>query len=124
MEKIKDFQDVETRVDTGANEKIQSAGAQAGNGANQVKTGTDKPSGSLKHAASVAGGAVAGAAGAAVIMGFVVPEDAPEPVPETPDGINSAPGILPDAADFNGSQVPVAGSVNDDMSFSEAFGAA
>jgi hypothetical protein len=121
MNKTNDIQNRETRVDTNAQEEVQAAEAQPQNGENPEVKNTDK-AGRIKQVATGAGGAIAGAAGAVAIMGFVVPDDAPEP---PADSHPSAPaGPLPTVADFDGSEIPAASHVNDDMSFADAFASA
>jgi hypothetical protein len=77
----------------------------------------------LKQAAAGAGGAVAGAAGAILSMGFVVPEKAPD-IPDTSSSVDAPVGALPAADSFDAQRVPMATGVNDHMSFSEAFAVA
>jgi hypothetical protein len=59
----------------------------------------------------------AGVAGAALFMGFTLPE-------ETPESGAGMSAVLPTADDFSGTHVPTASGVNDGMSFTEAFAAA
>ncbi|MDR3268351.1 MAG: hypothetical protein LBT83_04710 [Tannerella sp.] len=118
MEKKIDFENVETRVETNANEAIQPAGAPTGDGVNQEEKSTDKSSGRFKQAASVAGGAVAGAAGAALVMGFTT-EHQEEGVHE-----DRPPHQVVSADEFNGAEVPVAHNLTPDMNFEQSFAAA
>jgi hypothetical protein len=123
MNATNDIQNQETRVDTNAQEEVQAAEAQPQNGGSPEVKNADK-AGRVRQAATVAGGAVAGAAGAGVIMGFVVPDDAPEQVSPTGSHSSFTAGPLPSAADFDGSEITEASHVNDDMSFAEAFASA
>jgi hypothetical protein len=120
MSKKNDIQNQETRVDTTAGEEVQAAETQPQNGEAPEVKNRDK-AGRIKQVATGAGGAVAGAAGAVALMGFVVPDKAPEPSISQ----NTTPaGPLPSAEDFDGSEIPAASHVNDDMSFAEAFASA
>jgi hypothetical protein len=71
----------------------------------------------LKEAGAGVGGAAVGAGAAMLFMGLT---PAPDPAPD-PDPV---PIPIPEPAHFDGSKVPIATGVNDDMSFSEAFAAA
>ncbi|MDR2042190.1 MAG: hypothetical protein LBP98_07745 [Tannerella sp.] len=115
------IQNQETRVEANAQGEVQAAAAQPQSGNSPEAGNTDK-AGRIKQAAMGVGGVVAGAAGAAVVMGFVVPDD-PPPGPASP-GDSQPAGPSPSVADFDGSEVPAASHVNDDMSFTEAFASA
>jgi hypothetical protein len=88
---------------------------------NETNGVSDKNAG-VKNVASGMAGGVVGAAGAMIITGFTTPENTPDPTPN-PDP-HTSPLSSPSAAGFDGSHVPVASHVTDDMSFSEAFASA
>jgi hypothetical protein len=123
MNKTNDIQNQETRVDIHAQEEVQAAEAQPQSGESLEVKNTDK-AGRIKQVAAGAGGAIAGAAGVGAIMGFVVPDDVPESAASVGSHRSAQADPLPSAADFDGSEVPEASHVNDDMSFAEAFASA
>lgn len=106
--------DDETRLETETN-------AESNKETTNVEEPQPKQTGKFKagSAAMAAGGAVAGAGIASVIMGFTIPEESIANPGTISPAISSA-----NVADFSGNEVPVAEGITDDMSFSEAFAAA
>jgi hypothetical protein len=126
MNRTNEIQNQETRVDTNVQEEKPATEEQPQNGETPEVKNTEKANWA-KQAVIGGGGAIAGAAGAAAIMGFVVPDDAPETEakPESHAGSHSQPvDASLSAAAFDGSQTPAASHVNDSMSFAEAFASA
>jgi len=117
------LQDFETKID-GANKSGASKPQEAPNSEQkQAQAGKRKLSKSeYMNIAAGAGGAVAGIAGAALVMSFKEPPVTPEP-PATPTQA-ATPAPLPEPEDFNIDDVKIAVSPSDDMSFSAAFAAA
>lgn len=95
---------VETGTETGNDQVLENEPAHA----KRDNTG-------LKSAAAVGGGAAAGIAAAMVITSFKEPE---EPITAP------TPEVIPEPLHFDGLQVPIAQTVNDGMSFNEAFSTA
>ena len=120
----------ETNLDNEINnEKKETASKPVSEEANpQEKSGDNTPKGLGGKLASAGVGAGAGFLGAMALMGFVKPVDTVEP--ETSEPISGTgtpvqqPSSLPEPEHFDGSKVPVAYSVNDEMTFSDAFAAA
>jgi hypothetical protein len=114
-----------TRVDFDAlknqlkNQATQQKEPEGGEETTPSKNDSTKKS-KLQGAGSGIGGAAVGAGAAMLFMGLTpapdqdsVPNPGPGPIPTTPDPVQ-----------FDGSKVPIATGVNDDMSFIEAFAAA
>jgi hypothetical protein len=117
------LQDFETKID-GANKSGASKPQEAPNSEQkQAQAGKRKLSKSeYMNIAAGAGGAVAGIAGAAIVMSFREPPATSEPPVPPTQGATPAP--LPEPEDFNIDDVKIAVSPSDDMSFSAAFAAA
>jgi hypothetical protein len=111
-------QDEKTRIDNPAGKNEQTNGGPTPNSSNQdKKKPTVSKAGMGVVGAGVAVGAVVGAAAnySAAAMGLSE---------ESEDGTGTASHISSSADDFDGSKIPVANNVTDDMSFGEAFATA
>ncbi|MDR3261602.1 MAG: hypothetical protein LBT78_07170 [Tannerella sp.] len=108
--KNNEMNDFETQVDSSANETATQEGKSSGE---QKKSNKDL----LKQFAAGGIGVAAGVGSVLLFTSLTAPpEQVPDPKP------NPVPTPEPDH--FDGSEVPIASGVNDDMSFSEAFAAA
>jgi hypothetical protein len=112
---------LKTRLDFDAlKNQLKNQATQEKEGGDEMAPGGNNAAGKskLREAGAGIGGAAAGA-GAAILFTGLTP--APDAVPEADAGSKS--GSIPEPAHFDGSNVPVATGVTDDMSFGEAFAA-
>jgi hypothetical protein len=113
-------QDESTRVDNPAGEKQQSENGQPGSTDKNAKK-INKNTIGVAGAGSAAAGAAAGFGAAGAVFHPGASGDADD---AGASGGDPAPGSAEPAPDFDGSAIPVADGVTDDMSFNEAFTAA
>jgi hypothetical protein len=114
-------QEEKTRVEHPAGEKEQTGSAQAGTADRSVKKS------SIGSIGGKAGTAAMGAAGGFVVSSMAGPgadTDADENTGAGSESGTMTGSATASAADFDGSTIPVADGVTDDMSFNEAFAAA
>lgn len=109
--------DEETRLETDVKTTMDKIDEKATTEEQQDRKSRNKEYAS--NAAMAMGGVAAGAVGASLVDGFAVSaENIVDPTP------NPGPIVQPEVSDFDGNEIPIAGNITDDMSYSEAFAAA